>query len=435
MIAPLVGDGLDKGRRYDLTREIAEKYDVSERTLRRYVNAWKEGGFEALKPKQGWERPDSRLDANFENIVSAAIELRRESPSRSVKDIIKILELEEAIGPGSVARSTLQRHLQAKGYASSQMRMYTKKGAAARRFRKARRCELYQTDIKFGPYIKTESGRKKQIFLVTWIDNATRFAVCCRFYINQESDAIEDSLYRAIQNFGAPDKIFSDNGGVYRSKWIKRACAILGIGLLKARPYHPEANGAAEAFNKAATKFISEAALMKLSSLAEYNEMLSLWLDEYYHKVPHSGNNGVSPGAAFGSDKRPLNFVPAEKLRDAFMHVETRKVDKTGCISFNGGLYEVGLAYIGRKIEIRYQPTWDGEVEVISEGSKPFIAKKLVIGRNCGVTGELPEHMKIQPPETSRMLAGLKKQRDSNQRPTEIATTFKSYWEEGGDYV
>jgi len=148
LIAPLVSDGLDKGRRYDLMHEIAGKNGVSERTLRRYLSAWAEGGYDALKPKQGWERQDSRLGGWFDQVVAAAVELRRESPSRSVADIIKILELEHAILPGEVARSTLQRHLAAKGYAASQMRMYVAKGAAARRFQKEHRNQLWQSDIK-----------------------------------------------------------------------------------------------------------------------------------------------------------------------------------------------------------------------------------------------------------------------------------------------
>jgi len=55
LIAPLVGDGLDKGHRYDLMHDIAQRGDISVRTVKRYVKAWEEGGFEALKPKQGWE--------------------------------------------------------------------------------------------------------------------------------------------------------------------------------------------------------------------------------------------------------------------------------------------------------------------------------------------------------------------------------------------
>ena len=431
LIAPLVSDGLDKGRRYDLMHEISDRSGVSERTLKRYMNAWQEGGFDALQPKQGWKRTDSSLGADFERIVAAAIELRRESPSRSVADIIKILELEGAILPGSVARSTLQRHLAAKGYAASQVRMYTTKGTATRRFKKEHRNQLWQSDIKYASFVPDGNGRKKQSYLVVWIDDATKFIVSARFYMDQTVDAIEDSLRRGIQGFGLPDKIFTDNGSQYRSKWLSGTCAKLGIRLLHSRPYHPEGKGLVENFNKQIGKFISEAALMKPSGLSQYNELLRVWIEEYYHKNSHSGLGGVSPATAFGTDKRPLKFVSATLLRDAFLHTEVRKVDKTGCISFNGQLYEVGLAYIGKKLTIRFDPSWIEELEVLDEQSKPFIAKKLVIGTNCGASKELPEHMRIDPPQTSRMLEALKKEHQANRPVSEFATRFKEYWEGG----
>ena len=37
-------------------------------------------------------------------------------PSHSVNDIIRILELEEKVTPGILCRSTLQRHMQARGH-------------------------------------------------------------------------------------------------------------------------------------------------------------------------------------------------------------------------------------------------------------------------------------------------------------------------------
>ena len=433
LIAPLVSEGLDKGRRYDLMHEIAERSGVSERTLRRYRNAWEEGGLHALKPKQGWERPDSRLGADFETVVAAAIELRRESPARSVADIIKILELEEAIQPGSVARSTLQRHLAAHGYASSQMRMYTTKGAAARRFQKEHRNQLWQSDVKYGPFVTAEKGRQKQIYLVVWIDDSKRFIVSARFYLEQTTDEIEDCLRRGIQKYGVPEKIFVDQGGQYKSKQITKTCAMLGIRLLRAKPYSPEAKGKVENYNKQVGKFLSEAALKKFSKIEEYNEYLRYWVDEYYQKHSCSPLGGISPVTAYSTDTRPLRFVSAELLRDAFLHMDTRKVDKTGCVSFNGQLYEVGLAYIGRKVTIRFDPSWKEELEVLDEQSKPFIAKILVIGENCGVTRELPESMRLDPPKTSRMLDGLKKQHQLNHPPSEFANIYKGFWEGGGN--
>ena len=431
LIAPLVGDGLDKGRRSDLMREISERSGVSGRTLRRYIAAWREGGFDGLKPRQGWERPDSSLGGGFGDVVDAAVGLRRESPSRSVADIIRILELEGAVAPGSVARSTLQRHLAARGYAASQVRMYAAKGAAARRFQKEHRCELLQSDIKYGPYVPTGDGGKKQIYLVVWIDDATRYVVSARFYLNQTVDAIEDSLRRAVQSVGVPEKVYVDNGKQYRSKWLSQACAKLGIRLLTARPYHPEGKGKVEKFNSTVGKFISEAAMKKPASVEEYNDLLHIWLEEYYHKSPHSALGGVSPATAFGTDKRPLRFVSAEQLRDAFLHTETRKVDKAGCVSFQGSQYELGPAHIGRTVEIRFDPSWTEEVEVVHGGGAPFTAKKLVIGRNTDTARALPEHMRTGPAETSRMLDALKKAHESGRRPSGVATTFKGFWEGG----
>jgi hypothetical protein len=316
----------------------------------------------------------------------------------------------------------------ARGYAASQIRLYTNKGAAARRFQKKHRNELLMSDIKYGPFVTGENGRKKQIYLVVWIDNATRYIVSARFYLYQTVDAIEDSFYRAVQRYGIPEKVFVDNGKQFRSKWLSQACAKLGIRLLTARPYHPESKGCVERFNRTVEKFISEATLAKPKSVAEYNELLKIWIDEYYHKTHHSALGGISPATAFGTDTRPLKFVSVEQLRDAFLHTESRKVDKTGCVSFQGNLYEVGLAYIGRKIEIRFGPSWTDEIEVLAGQSKPLIAKKLVIGTNCGITQELSEHTRTTLPQTSRMLDALKKEHQSKPRHTEIATTFKTLW-------
>jgi transposase InsO family protein len=435
LIAPLVGDGLDKGRRRDLMCEIAKHGEVSVRTVKRYVEAWENGGFNALKPKQGWKRPDSSLGKSYGCIVDAAIELRRESPSRSVADIIKILELEGAVSLGQIARSTLQRHLVNRGYASSQMRMYTNKGTAARRFQKEHRNQLWMSDIKYGPFVPGENGRKKQIYLVVWIDDSKRYIVNAKFYLDQTVGVIEDSLRLAVQKFGVPEKIFVDNGRQFRSKWLSQACAKLGIRLLTSRPYHPEGKGAVERFNRTVEKFISEAVMKKPSSLSEYNDLLRIWIEEYYHRNPHSGLGGISPATAFGTDSQPLKFASAEQLRDAFLHTEIRQVDKTGCVSFSGNLYEVGIAYIGSKVEIRFDPSWTNEIEIIHGQIGQFIAKKLVIGPNCGTTREIPEHMRTTTPQTSRLLDALKKEYQSKHHPTEIASTFKSYWEGGGENV
>ena len=66
--------------------------------------------------------------------MEEAIHLRREVPSRSVTELIRILEWEGIAEPGFLRRSTLQDQLAARGYSSRQMRIYSKDVTSARRF-------------------------------------------------------------------------------------------------------------------------------------------------------------------------------------------------------------------------------------------------------------------------------------------------------------
>ena len=46
MIAPLLDESLDEGKRRQLREEIAERYDVSKRSIYRYEEKYREGAFE-----------------------------------------------------------------------------------------------------------------------------------------------------------------------------------------------------------------------------------------------------------------------------------------------------------------------------------------------------------------------------------------------------
>ncbi|WP_094605467.1 DDE-type integrase/transposase/recombinase [Sporomusa silvacetica] len=283
----------------------------------------------------------------------------------------------------------------------------------------------YQGDIKYGPYLPIgRDGAKKQVYLAAWIDDATRFIVSAKFYENQKLDIIEDTLRDAILTHGMPDAVYVDNGKQYRSNWLTKACAKLGIKLLHARPYHPEGKGKIERFNRRLDSFLAEVALQKPQSLEELNHYLDLWIQEKYHKDSHAGLDGVSPETAYLTDKKPLRFPDIEACREAFLHTEEREVDKTGCISFNGSKYEVGMKLIGRKVEVLYDPTWKDELEIHHSDFPAFKAKRLQIGENCRQVELFPEKPEKVTVQSSRMLEGLENK--SVQPKTTVATSFSS---------
>lgn len=436
IISPLLDATLDPVLRIEKQKEVSWHCGKSYRTIGRWLKAYQSTGFAGLKPKKTCPKTVSALPENYTEILEAAITLRRECPSRSVRDIIQILELEGVAEKGSLSRSTLQRYLQKAGFGMRQIRMYAKHDAASRRFSKSHRCMLYQGDIKYGPYLPVgKDGQKKQTYLAAWIDDATRFVVSARFYTNQKVDIIEDTLREAILTYGKPEAIYVDNGKQYRSNWLQKACARLGIRLLHAKPYHPEGKGKIEAFNRRLDSFLAEIALQKPNSLEELNHYLAVWLKEKYHKDPHAGLAGVSPETAYLTDKRPLSFPDIDACREAFLHTETREVDKAGCISFDGQTYEVGLKLVGRKIDVFYDATWKDEVEIHHKDFPAFKAKRLQVGENCGQTKLFPEATQPISAENSRLLTGLEKQSAKVHNPSPVATSFRSMAKELNAHV
>jgi len=101
-------------------------------------------------------------------------------------------------------------------------------------------------------------------------------------------------------------------------------------------------------------------------------------------------------------------MVSAEELATAFLHAETRKVDKSGCISFQDRKYEVGINFVGCQVDVIYDPSDVTELTIEYEGYPSWTAKELVIGERAGKRPSLPEHMTKTPATSSRLLSSAK---------------------------
>lgn len=435
LILPLLDEGLDNARARQIRLGICEQWGTSERTLRRYIARYKSDGFAGLKPApKGRGTPNDGISPY---IVEQAVLLRRQVPGRSVSQIIQILEWEGLAEPGQVKRSTLQDRLSQRGYSARHMRMYAETGAAARRYQKRHRNQLWHSDIKYGPYLPIgKDGGKKQVYLVTFMDDATRFILHGQFYPMLDQVIVENSFRRAVMQHGVPERVFFDNGSQYRTKWMNRACAKMGIRLMFARPYSPEATGKIERFNSVVDSFLRECDLEKPRTLDQLNELFEVWLEECYQRKQHSALDGnVSPFTAYRGDVKPLRFLDPEIIADAFLHSEKRKVDKSGCISFAGKKYEVGLNFIGHRVDVIYDPSDISELSIECEGHKPFRIRELVIGEHSGKKPRLPEHLLKEPAGSSRLLKAAATRNNKRVGIPSVAVSYKSLGEEGGDHV
>ncbi len=207
---------------------------------------------------------------------------------------------------------------------------------------------------------------------------------------------------------------------------MKRACGKLGIRLLYAKPYNPEAKGKQERYNQTVDAFLREASLAAPKSLEELNRLYHVWLEECYLHQPHSALNGHSPWETWQADAHEIRMLAAEAVADAFLSCEKRKVDKSGCISFNGQKYEVeqGLSMIHRTVDVVYDPADISEVTVECEGLPACKAKPLVITSHAAPRPKLPECYEKTEPARSRLLDAAEKNHTRRQETRRTAISF-----------
>ncbi len=436
LLSPLLAEELDAAKLRELKAQVCKETGLSERTVRRYLSKYRNEGFGGLKP-QGKPRSSSSTSFIHQDLLEEAILLRREVPTRSVSQIIEILEWEGKVAPGQLKRSTLQDHLAARGYSSRHMRMYAETGTASRRFQQKHRNQLWQSDIKYGPYLPIgPNGTKQQVYLVVMLDDTTRFVLHGAFYASLDKSIVTDCFRQAVQKYGVPEAVYFDNGSQYRSKWIARTCSKLGTRLLFTKPYSPEAKGKVERFNRTVDSFLSEVAIDKPQTLERLNEQFQVWLSECYQHRAHSAlGENVSPETAYRSDRRSLNFASAEVIADAFLHVETRKVDKSGCISFMNRKYEVGLNFIGSTVDVIYDPADISELTIEAPDHKPWKVREITISERAGTRPKLPEHLGIRPTEASRLLRAAEDEHQKRQERVIPAVRYDSVWKGDGQDV
>lgn len=428
ILGPLLYGEVDTAKRTQLIREISEREEISQRTLRRWLFAYEHEGYKGLLPKSNPR--GGKSSSVTEEILDEAVMLRREVPTRSVRQIITILEMEGLVAPGQVKRSTLQDHLMKRGYGARQLRMYHSTGAgAARRFQRLHRNDLWQLDIKYLLVLPETAKRKaQQLYASVVIDDATRLVVACRIYERQDTWNVLDSLRGAIERYGLPDRIFTDNGSQYISRHMTQVCAKLGVKKIRARPRAAASKGKVEVFNKRLDSFVEEVKLKRPQSAVEVQHYLDIWLHELYQTRPHSALDGKTPLQAFKEDDKALRWASKEQLDFAFVFTETRLVDKTGCLSFRGIPWEAGQDLIGMKVDVAFNPNNPDEVEIFHEGFEPRKIGPLVIKAHSAPRKRIPLPERTKP-QTSRELDAAAKLYEKHK---DLAQTAISYRSSGG---
>jgi putative transposase len=425
-IAPLLAPGLDRETVRQIRKDIVEHCGFSARTLDRYLSAYHQEGFSGLLPQGKGSVVKRKIS---QELLEEAIALRRELPSRSIPTIIQILEMEGKAEPGFLKRTTLQDALQREGFSSGMMKIYHDPTCGSQRFQRLHRNDLWQGDIKYGPILKID-GVPTQTYLSCLIDDATRMILYAAFYDNMTESIVEDTLHQAVVKYGAPKRLYFDNGSQYRTHWMARACTLLGTKLIYAKPRNPQGKGKQERFNETVDSFLAECALEEIRTLKDLNGKFNAWLSECYTKKIHSGI-GTTPEIAFKSDSMPLRYIDQALLARIFLHCEIRKVDKSGCISFEGKKYDLGMKYIGRIVDVVYDPANTAILTIEVSGEAPFTVREIQVGEHVRPRPVRPEPQ--AKADHSRLLSAASKKYQANTVERRRAISYASEIGEGAE--
>lgn len=377
-----------------LTNTADKEYDipgscktrVSVRTLERYLAKYRKGNWEGLKPQPRKSKGNLAIPAS---ILQKAMELRKERPERSIEQLIFMLTESGHALPGTIAASTLARHLRRAGLSRKELLQDKASTRGYRRFEAEDVHIIWQADFQHTMYLPDPRDPKKQkkAILFAIIDDFSRLIVHSQFYWDEKLPRLEDSLKKAILRHGIPSQFYCDNGAVFSSHHLARICGKLGIQLSHSRPFRPAGRGKVERlFRFIDTSFKPEAYEQvqqgRITTLAQLNEVLAAWVEGYYHRRKH-GSTGQTPLERASSIKRQIQRKTIDELTEIFLWEDERKVDKTGCVQFSGNTYEVDLDLVGQRVLLRYDPFDMQTVQVWHNQKRYTDALPVDLRRRC----------------------------------------------------
>jgi len=279
---------------------IAEMMGVSRATVCKWLRRYADEGTSGLDDRSS--RPRTVAHALSLDLVTAISALRRErawGPHR----------IGYALG---IARSTVYAVLRRLGL--HRLASLHRSTREVIRYERAAPGELVHLDVKklgripdgggkrFDPgFLETGAGRQASRglghdYIHVAVDDYSRYAYA-EALPDERAETTAAFLERALTTLQAigvrVERVLTDNGGNYRSHAFAEVAAAYAVQLRRTRPYRPQTNGKAEAFNKTLQR---EWAYVRLYySNAERLDALPLFLSEYNADRPHTALGGLAP--------------------------------------------------------------------------------------------------------------------------------------------
>jgi putative transposase len=375
VISPLLDSRLGKAEKQaERTRILKHEFELpdgsfkrlSERTLRKWVSRFRKDGFDGLI--DGSRKTLGTCRAIPDNVLEQAEKLRRELSSRSVPQIIDMLQ-EEGIDTAKFSASTLNQQLNKHG--AFKCKPKQERGTFQRWGQKHANI-LWQADTAHGVWLPdpVNPKRARKTKLISFIDDCTRVCTFAAFYWDEQLPSLVDCFRKALLSYGKPERLLCDNAWTYHSTTMTVFCGRLDIKVSFCQKYRPQGKGKIERkIGSFRSRFISEANHAGLRTLEELNQFFFAWLEEKYHNKEHEGLDGLTPFERWRQDEERVKRVPVDELVRALMLEVERTVNvRTGTIRLDNKYYQADARFAGARVNVRFAAGERDHVEIWRNG-------------------------------------------------------------------
>jgi transposase InsO family protein len=189
--------------------EVADHLGVSRQAVHRWIARYETGGLPALADRS--HRPNGCPHQLAPELEALICELRRLHPIWGPRRILHELDrrgVEPLPGRSSVHRCLRRHNL-------IELRRRRRRRDEFRRFERDRPMQLWQMDVMGG--VLLDDGRELKV--VTGIDDHSRFCVAAGLIARAISRNVCDVFLRALNTYGVPDEVLTDNGKVFTGRF------------------------------------------------------------------------------------------------------------------------------------------------------------------------------------------------------------------------
>ena len=332
--------------------EVAVKFKVSRQTLYKWMADYEAGGLEGLKDRS--HRPHHvphQLDGERE---AAIVRLRLAhsfwGPVRLAHQLAR-----EGLEPPSLM--TIHRVLARKGLIVATHQR--KKLPTYKRWERGRPMELWQMDVVGG--VLTEAGVEAKI--LTGIDDHSRFIVCAGVMARATLRPVCAHLVNALEIYGVPEEILTDNGKVFTNRFGKtdsevlfdRICRENGITHRLTAPRSPTTTGKIERFHRTLREEFLTGRVF--TSLVAAQRGLDDFVASYNTERPHQALAMATPASRFEHRDEPVigPVLVVSDPRSARGGDEwvSRTVNVNGVVTVSGQAFSVGKSRSGSVVDVK----------------------------------------------------------------------------------